>query len=765
MTKFIASAAIVVASIMQYGCQGSAPQANAEGESPDSAAAGISILSNRSDLISGGNALIEVSTPTGAEPELLLNGIPIAWNFSRTANGAFIGLVEGLQDGTNTLQARSQNWTTEAEVINAPIAGPVFAGTKLEPWTCLNEAAVDSHCNQQPTFSFFYKSTDPTQSGMIPYEPTDPPNDVAETTTDQGVTVPFIVRLEQGYINRDLYNIAVLFQPEEQWTASAPQPQFNRKLLINHGFGCAVEYQNTTELAVYVIPSPETAIPLVGGYLPVGTPIPALPDATETALGAGYAVMAHALNNSKHNCNLALQAESIMMTKEHLIERYGELRFSIGQGCSGGSLAVQWIANAYPGIYQGILPTCSFPDAWSTASQFMDNHLTLNYFLNPDHWGTGVLWTPKQMTDVQGHISLTNAIIGDNAIFPGVVAESPCGGVGEDEIYDADTRPAGVRCTIMETIISMLGRRSVENWSAPETVVGYGFGGLPADNVGVQYGLSALQEGLITPAQFVDLNVKIGGLDIDANPTPERLEAESAHLERAYRTGLINVGNNLDRTAIIDCSGPDPGAFHDAYRTFTVRARLDAAHGHHNNHIVWEGPVIGKADNFCAINSFLAMDEWLERVETDLTDLPIADKLTLNKPEALGDACFDGAGQKLTDGLCGEAIVAVYGTPRTVAGDAITTYANKCHLQPISREHNYGPIPLSDAQWQSLEAAFPEGVCDYDLPPVGFQATIPWLNYGRSFEGPAITGGEAMARRSDESGRGWGSAAFEIFNH
>ena len=31
--------------------------------------------------------------------------------------------------------------------------------------------------------------------------------DVASTTTDQGVTLPFIVRVETGYIDRDKYQI------------------------------------------------------------------------------------------------------------------------------------------------------------------------------------------------------------------------------------------------------------------------------------------------------------------------------------------------------------------------------------------------------------------------------------------------------------------------------------------------------------------------------------------------------------------------------
>ncbi len=41
------------------------------------------------------------------------------------------------------------------------------------------------------------------------------------------------------------------------------------------------------------------------------------------------------------------------MAKEHIVKAYGTLRYTIGTGCSGGSLAQQWIANAYPGVYQG----------------------------------------------------------------------------------------------------------------------------------------------------------------------------------------------------------------------------------------------------------------------------------------------------------------------------------------------------------------------------------------------------------------------------
>ncbi len=92
----------------------------------------------------------------------------------------------------------------------------------------------------------------------------------------------------------------------------------------------------------------------------------------EDALAQGFAVASHALDNAGHNCNLVTQAESLIMTKEMVVERFGPLRYTIGSGCSGGSLVQQQVANAYPGVYQGITPQCSFTDAWSSAQQYVD---------------------------------------------------------------------------------------------------------------------------------------------------------------------------------------------------------------------------------------------------------------------------------------------------------------------------------------------------------------------------------------------------------
>ena len=50
----------------------------------------------------------------------------------------------------------------------------------------------------------------PTGGAFAPYDPANPPSDVAMTTTDQGRTVPYIFRQETGTQNRGIYRIAVL---------------------------------------------------------------------------------------------------------------------------------------------------------------------------------------------------------------------------------------------------------------------------------------------------------------------------------------------------------------------------------------------------------------------------------------------------------------------------------------------------------------------------------------------------------------------------
>ena len=73
-------------------------------------------------------------------------------------------------------------------------------------------------------------------------------------------------------------------------------------------------------------------------------------------------------------------------------------------------------------------------------------------------------------------------------------------------IYDPKTNLTGARCTYQDNMINV-SAAGIES----------GFARRPF-NVGVQYiELRALNEGKITVDQFVDLNRRVGGHDVDGN--------------------------------------------------------------------------------------------------------------------------------------------------------------------------------------------------------------------------------------------------------
>ena len=498
----------------------------------------IDVLSNRADLISGGDALVAVGLPAGTDPAsvtVTLGGGDVTDSFALRQNGRYEGLVTGLAEGANTLEARVPGGGAQIRITNHPIGGPVFAGPQIQPWVC-QAGAEDSQCNSPTSYSYRFMPV--TGGGFQDYDPASPPPSalVAKTTTDQGVTVPYVIRVEKGYEDRDQYAIATLFDPAKPWQPWAPQKQWNHKLVIEHGASCGADRQAGSA-----------------------------PDVEDdAALSRGFAVMSTALDNAGHNCNVVTEAESLVMAKEHLTESYGELRYTIGTGCSGGSLVQQQVANAYPGVYQGILPQCSFPDAWSTGQQLADYFVVRHYVENPALWRPGVVWSPLDVAAVEGHPNHANSIELSTLYFESLGDPSyACAGVSASERYDAQSNPHGVRCDLADYMVNVFGTRPQD-----------GFAGRPLDNVGVQYGLEALKAGRISPAQFVDLNAKVGGADIDGQWQPERAVADQPALRNAYRSGAINETNNMRDVAIIDLRGPDPGAFHDVYRAFAVRARL-----------------------------------------------------------------------------------------------------------------------------------------------------------------------------------------------
>lgn len=671
---------------------------------PSTGQLALRVLSNRADLISGGDALVTVDVPPGVDPGSIavdVNGRDVTEAFGVRDDGTFSGLVTGLGLGESLLRARAAGATgAQLEVTNHPIGGPVFSGPQIQPWTC-SEGARDAQCNRPPAFRFLYKSTEGGE--LRPYDQENPPSDVATTTTDDGKSVPFIVREETGVLARDQYRIAVLYDPAKPWAPTAPQDGYNHKLVITHGASCDTAYAMAN--------APDVL--------------------NEEVISRGFAVMSHALDNSGHNCNIATEAESLVMTKEYLVDHYGTVRYTIGTGCSGGSLVQQQVANAYPGLYQGITPQCSYPDAWSSAMQYVDYDGLLTYFKNPQKWAPGTVWEPVQIEQVLGHPNPANPITFTTVIPNSGKPTRSCPGLSEEQVYNAETNPDGVRCTLQDYMRNVFG---VDD----ET----GFARRPADNVGIMYGLKGLLDGTLLPQQFVDVNTKIGGRDIDYNQTAERTAGDPLALQRAYRSGAVNSARYLDQVAIIDMRGPDPGAFHDVYRTYALRERLLREHGTADNQVIWRGTVPILGDTTFVNQGIFAVDRWLTAVERDGRDIPLAQKIIDARSTAVvDDRCTDGAGHDMPTQYC-EAIVAKYATPRIAAGMPHTDDVMKCQLKPLRRA-DFPNVLFTDDQWLALRTAFPTGVCDYNKPDPTRVESTPWLTYQDS-DGSVVSGGKPL---------------------
>ncbi|MDX6234586.1 MAG: hypothetical protein QOH68_3694, partial [Nocardioidaceae bacterium] len=267
------------------------------GAAPAGGSVRIAAVSNRADLVSAGDVLLRITAPASVSPgsvQVRLNGHDVTSAFQQHSDGHGLGLLTGLRLGRNTVVATTPDGRGARLVVtNHPQGGPVFSGPQIKPWTCSN-GVKNAKCNEKPSYSYSYVGVD---GSTHDYDPDSPPSDaeVKDTTTTDGVTVPFIFRTETGYIDRDQYSISALWQPGKAWTGWAPQKQFNHRLVITHGASCDTAYESASA-----------------------------PDTENTGIiGGGFVVMSNALDNAGHNCNIITQAESLVMTKEYTIDHYG----------------------------------------------------------------------------------------------------------------------------------------------------------------------------------------------------------------------------------------------------------------------------------------------------------------------------------------------------------------------------------------------------------------------------------------------------------
>ena len=662
----------------------------------------IVVLSSRADLVSGGDALVQIVLPARVDPATVrvsLDGTDVTSAFAVRPDGSYEGLVTGLAVGTNDLMATMrQGPTVHLTITNHPSGGPIFAGPQVQPWVCRTIAGfgapADAQCNTAPAYSYVYR--DAATQTFKAYDPAAPPPAaaIATTTTDRGTTVPYIVRLEKGAMDRGLYDVAVLDDPSVGWAPWASQPGWNHKVLYQFGGGTAPWHTNG---------APQN-------------------DVVDMALSRGFLVANNNLNIRGDDANDVVSAEALMMLKEHIAETYGPIRYTIGTGCSGGSIQQHQIAANYPGLLDGIQPNCSFQDSWTTANEVNDCHLLRHYF-NTVAQGT---FTAAQQAAVAGTQDTSVCAAWDASFAPvGIPSRvQNCnlqGTAFASLVYDPIANPTGVRCTVQDYQSAIWGLRPQD-----------GFARSPYANVGVQYGLSALDAGTITPEQFVALNAGVGGTDIDLNFIAARSEPDLVAQSIAYRTGQVTNARELANVPIIDLRGSHNfNDIHTDYHSWVLRARLDAANGGHANQLIWTWNALFFSivpPPAIALQSFLVMDSWLSNIESDARDVPLSQKVLEDKPSGATDKCFLGPTfVETTDASTCASTYPYYGDARLVAGEPLVDNAMQCSLKPLNAA-DYAATFTAD-QWARLQQAFPAGVCDWGAPPVGFQPSIPWLTY------------------------------------
>ena len=531
----------------------------------------------------------------------------------------------------------------------------------------------------------------------------------------------------------------MLFDPtqgnKDSWKPTAPQTTWNRKLLYVFGPATGQPRRQLRSSQVWA--------------------------GQDEALKRGFLVAVSSMTDSSLNSNRVSMTETLMMMKEHIVDAYGEIRYAMGAGCSGGSINQLTSSSIFPGLLDGIQPSCTYPDSETTGTEVGDCERLVRFYASAA-W-TGLMASESQtvaqnnakQAAINGHLdqvgcrSWFNSFIGvarpgnylpervgtDGTITTPLPVTNNCT-LPASMVYDPVTNPTGARCTPQDHAVSIWGKVPGTT-RAPST----------RDNVGVVYGLKAFQSGAINAEEFVTLNENVGGADFDLVPTTARSAAPPAGLEIAYRAGIVADARQLAKTPIMDVRGYDESGIHYIWRSFSLRARLDAAGGH-GNHVLWRffgtpplGSLTPPAASGLTLQSFLAMDKWLAALKADTSSATLEARIVADKPAEAFDFCYLSSDTTFQTKVTDQAQCDVdpglkpHSSPRQVAGGPITENILKCQLKPFAAADYPG---LDTHQLDRLQAVFPDGVCDWTKPGVGQQPALSPLDFTAGPGGAAL---------------------------
>ncbi|MBE9396174.1 hypothetical protein IOQ59_02740 [Pontibacterium sp. N1Y112] len=602
---------------------------------------------------------------------------------------------------------------------------------------CLLPTRVGYFYNKRGTDQFF------------PLE--DAGEDIAEIVVN-GVSTEFIVRVETGTINRFIYMLAAITSRDRAESSMPEQVDstlWNQRLIYQFRGG--------------------VGIGKVQGRLSQR----GLLKRRIEQLRLGYAIAYSTANQTTNHYNIWLAEETAMRVKRQFIARYGEPEYTVGIGGSGGAIQQYLLAQNLPGLLDAAIPLYAYPDMITQTHYVFDCELLEYYFdVLASHNPRWRDWSQRSL--IEGlNASETSfnmrSLLYDIALL--VRQRSPHLNSGSNECVRAwrGLTPL-VNNPKYLYHAGRYSRRVLEQghwsyWDDMKHMLGtdsQGYARQTWDNVGVQYGLGALQDERLTPEEFLHLNANIGSWKPAGKMAPERywklggiggmagllnfspwgqhnmrLSPDKGNtpakrgvgdlqaIEAAYRSGQVFIG--LAKIPIIDLRHylDDALDMHHSFASFSARQRLLDGQGSAENQLIW----MTRRPHDPVPDAFLVIERWMENMMKS-PSLSVGE----SRPEGAEDRCYDEEGELIASGptvwdgdwnqrsrgVCYRQYPP-FKDSRMVAGAPISGELFKCQRQTVGQAIEsgvYGDIDMRPYLLE-LQRVFPTGVCDYRLPDKG----------------------------------------------
>jgi hypothetical protein len=592
-------------------------------------------------------------------------------------------------------------------------------------------------CSADTLVTYVYQSIN---GGFQLYTPGgDRPSDMAQTTTMDGLTVDYIVRWERGTINRFIYSIAML-APFDTGPDDLDTSAWNGRLIYYFQGGVAIGREQGD-------PSGSRML-------------------YDDGLSLGYAVVYSTGTKTGTHYNLVLGGETALMVKERFTELYDLPLYTVGLGGSGGAIQQYVYGQNHKGLIDAAIPQYSYPDMVTQAVHVGDCEL-LEFYMdvldggNPrwQTWANRTLLEGLNASDTVFNpftqsMGASECVMGWRGLSP--LALNPNYGFAEDQhLYEPQSAVAAIDWTHFDDLVNFFG------------VAADGFANSYWDNVGVQYGLSAVASGQIAPAEFLQINAVIGGwkqepdmvqegspfyppgvIDLSnwdpwsfrnqvfsVNPSAPapRTVGDLEAMHAAYETGSVFRGDI--EIPVIDWRHYLEAQLnmHNSHQSFAARQRLRDFAGSSDNQIIWFTGAEGGQEFDQTPEALAVMDEWMTNIFSQPW-LGVAGNRpsrgvdrcfdTFGNEIAAGDHVWDGVLDNMSPGPCTQEYP-VYATARIVAGGPFRGSIFKCHLKPVSQalaDGDYGTWQPTPMEQTLLESIFPSGVCDFSQPDAGLPA-------------------------------------------